>query len=187
MYFQKPLKRVDINEFIEAKTTANYTNIQVSDEIIDYLFNTGECGSFVKEEPPKKPKLDTDKTHSPIKTEIKLEELSSPNLPSSNSVATNVFSTVIILLIAFILGYYFQQLSNATTTYRLPEMPPKSTAEFHANWKDLSLDNKFKYLKVTFWMSAMKVERFVFAVYRSSQDDKYLGHRLRIGSSYRHS
>uniref|UniRef100_T1GFY8 RNA-polymerase II-associated protein 3-like C-terminal domain-containing protein n=1 Tax=Megaselia scalaris TaxID=36166 RepID=T1GFY8_MEGSC len=26
-------------------------------------------------------------------------------------------------------------------------MPPKSTAEFHANWKDLSLENKFKYLK----------------------------------------
>ncbi|KAL5285840.1 RPAP3 family protein [Megaselia abdita] len=127
---KKPLKRVDINEFIEAKTTANYSNIQVSDEIIDYLFNTGECGSFVKEEPPKKPKLDNDK--------IKVETPSASKSPSSNSNSVTNSKSLLET----------HQLSNATsTTYRLPEMPPKSTAEFHANWKDLSLENKFKYLK----------------------------------------
>lgn len=164
------MKRIDINEFIEAKTTANYSNIQVSDEIIDYLFNTGECGSFVKEE-PKKPKLDINATPEPA---TKLSPTQTPATPTesveetSNSktkkTETYVYSTVIFLVIALILGYYFQpqqkQLPKATqsksqisstSSYRLPEMPPKSTAEFHANWKDLSLENKFKYLKVGYF------------------------------------
>lgn len=123
------------------------------------MFNTGECGSFVTEQEPKKPKIETIPT--PPETVNETTISSSPPSAGAVTATTNkrlpgayvLYSTVIFLVIALILGYYFQPQqkheSNATpTSYKLPDMPPKSTAEFHANWKDLSMENKFKYLKV---------------------------------------
>ncbi|XP_073813137.1 RNA polymerase II-associated protein spaghetti [Musca autumnalis] len=166
----KPLKRIPIADVVGPKDSKNHENLKISDEDIDKIFNSN-CGYYKEIKNPEdrlkakentakqtKPKLDNKATENKenivkktptndVKAEksTKLDEIkktateakeqdsnklecekkqnTNSNTKSVNSVADNVMPT-----------------------RPLPETP-KSTAQFYSNWKELSPQQKFEYLK----------------------------------------
>lgn len=131
---KKQLKQIKVIDVIGPKDGKNYenSNIQVSDEVIEKLFN-GECGSFEEVK-----KTDTTKQ---VKPELAPEPEPEPEkeihkVPQEKTVIEKISRAK-------------SESHDVTPTQQVKALPPAptSTAQFHCNWKDLSSEQKYQYLK----------------------------------------
>ncbi|XP_055839137.1 RNA polymerase II-associated protein 3 [Episyrphus balteatus] len=117
---KKQLKSIPIIDVVGPKDGKNYenSNIQISDEVIDKLFN-GECGSY---EEVKKTDTIIEKDCNKIPQEKIIRQTSKRDKLEA------------------------EIITSVTKDKPLPPAPT-STAQFYCNWKELSAEQKYQYLK----------------------------------------
>ncbi|XP_005179095.1 RNA polymerase II-associated protein 3 [Musca domestica] len=169
----KPLKRIAIADVVGPKESKNHENLQISDEDIDKIFNSN-CGYFKEVKNPEerlKAKESAAKQVQPVvdnKENTKINE-NKENVAVKKTVTQDVKKEKANSKEADAVKKTVEakeQDSNkiasvkksgaaATTTNvvenikhnrPLPESP-KSTAQFYSNWKELSPQHKYEYLK----------------------------------------
>ncbi|XP_055919119.1 RNA polymerase II-associated protein 3 [Eupeodes corollae] len=121
---KKQMKRIKIIDVVGPKDGKNYenSNIQISDEVIDKLFN-GECGSYeeVKKSDvtPAVKHIEKD-TNICLPTKMGIQKTKEPKKDN--------------------------EIPSVTKEKPLPPAPT-TTAQFYSNWKELSAEQKYQYLK----------------------------------------
>ncbi|XP_065367843.1 RNA polymerase II-associated protein 3 [Calliphora vicina] len=127
----KPLSRIAIADVVGPKDSKNYENLTISDEDIDKLFNSN-CGHFEEIKPSTNKESNMKLAATNVPKPSKMEEKKKETLPAinkqedSNKITANEFSS--------------------KSERPLPPAPI-STAQFYSNWKELTAQQKYQYLK----------------------------------------
>lgn len=128
---KKQLKPIKIIDVVGPKDGKNYenSNIQISDEVIDKLFN-GECGSFEEVKKTDIANVESELEKETIK--VTQEKTVKENKLPEKTKQTNC-----------------NEGSETAPVAKVKTLPPSptSTAQFYCNWKELSAEQKYQYLK----------------------------------------
>ncbi|KAM7345344.1 RNA polymerase II-associated protein spaghetti [Cochliomyia hominivorax] len=137
----KSLRRIPIADVVGPKNSKTYDNLTISDEDIDKLFNSS-CGYFEVIKDPSVTEVTNTNTNAPKEPKINMKEQKLENLEKSQEKDSKI-KTI----------QKQQEDSNklVTESSNKVERPlppaPTSTTQFFSNWKDLTSQQKYKYLK----------------------------------------
>ncbi|XP_023305521.2 RNA polymerase II-associated protein 3 [Lucilia cuprina] len=134
----KPLSRIAIADVVGPKDSKNYDNLKISDEDIDKLFNSN-CGHFEEVKAPLKKETNVKKTTNvPKPLSVEKQDIAA-KVEEEKTVTTNSLSK------------HEKCNKIMAEEINIKERPlppaPSSTAQFYSNWKELSAQQKYQYLK----------------------------------------
>ncbi|KAI8128674.1 RNA polymerase II-associated protein 3 [Lucilia cuprina] len=134
----KPLSRIAIADVVGPKDSKIYDNLKISDEDIDKLFNSN-CGHFEEVKAPLKKETNVQKTTNvPKPLSVEKQDIAA-KVEEEKTVTTNSLSK------------HEKCNKIMAEEINIKERPlppaPSSTAQFYSNWKELSAQQKYQYLK----------------------------------------
>ncbi|XP_037827446.1 LOW QUALITY PROTEIN: RNA polymerase II-associated protein 3, partial [Lucilia sericata] len=135
----KPMSRIAIADIVGPKDSKNYENLKISDEDIDKLFNSN-CGHFEEIKAPLKKETNVQKTTNvPKPLSVEKQDIAA-KVEKEKTVTTNSLTK--------------QEdcnkimIEEIDSKHERPLPPaPSSTAQFYSNWKELTAQQKYLYLK----------------------------------------
>ncbi|XP_075167207.1 RNA polymerase II-associated protein spaghetti [Haematobia irritans] len=165
----KPLKRVHIADVVGPKESKNHENLKISDEDIDKLFNSN-CGYFEEvKNPEARLKAKENAAKANVKKDLETKEVNvindkvasnekkvSANIKQNEKNNETIISTKKPMESPKKLEDSNKMEANQKAKMEQTEViknvrplppPAKSSAQFYSNWKELTPEQKYKYLK----------------------------------------